>query len=129
MELQGISAVTGERLTRADQANRETPVASERPIPQAALRYATEVEILRVWIAEKKHPCSLKVGMYRETTNVPEERAWGTILADAARHVANALESGYGANATESLRMIRDAFNKEIEAPSSIAEGDFSKRH
>ena len=88
MELQGISAVTGERLTRADQANRETPVASERPIPQAALRYATEVEILRVWIAEKKHPCSLKVGMYRETTNVPEERAWGTILADAARHVA-----------------------------------------
>jgi len=25
--------------------------------------------------------------------------------------------------------MIRDAFNKEIEAPSSIAEGDFSKRH
>ena len=48
MELQGISAVTGERLTRADQANRETPVASERPIPQAALRYATEVEILRV---------------------------------------------------------------------------------
>ena len=52
-------------------------MANERPIPQAALRDATAVEILRVWIAEKKLHCSLKVGMYRETTNVPDRESLG----------------------------------------------------
>jgi hypothetical protein len=47
--------------------------------------------MLRVWIAEKKLHCSMKVGMYRETMNIPEEKAWGKILADVARHFANAL--------------------------------------
>jgi hypothetical protein len=44
--------------------------------------------MLRVWIAERKLHCSMKVGMYRETMKIPEEKAWGVILADVARHVA-----------------------------------------
>ncbi len=71
----------------------------------------------------------MKVGMYRETTNVPEERAWGTILADVARHVANALESGYSTHAPDSLRNIRDSFVRELDAPTSEAKGDFVRKH
>ena len=52
---------------------------NERPIPEAALRDEDAVEMLRVWIAEKKLHCSMKVGMYRETTKIAEEKAWGTI--------------------------------------------------
>jgi len=101
---------------------------NERPIPEAALRDADAVEMLRVWIAEKKLHCSLKVGMYRETTSIPEEKAWGTILADVARHVANALQSGYSTDATASLKEIRDAFVKELGAPTSDAKGSFVQR-
>ena len=67
---------------------------NQRAIPEAALRDSNAVEMLRVWIAEQGLHCSLKVGMYRESTTVPEEKAWAKILADVARHVANALHAG-----------------------------------
>ena len=102
---------------------------NERPIPEAALRDEDAVEMLRVWIAENKLQCSMKVGMYGETMNIPEEKAWGTILADVARHVANALDVGYATNAAESLQKIRDSFVKELGAPTSEAKGGFVQRH
>ena len=85
--------------------------------------------MLRVWIAEPKLHCSIKVCMYQESMNIPEEKAWGTILADAARHWANALESCYSTDASESLKKIRDVFIKELEDATSDAEGDFVKKH
>lgn len=102
---------------------------NERPIPEAALLDENSVEMMRVWIANKKLHTSLKVGMYRETTKVPEEKAWGRILADAARHIADALEEGYGSNREESLEMIRKAFNDQLEDPSTTVKGDFVQRH
>lgn len=102
---------------------------NQRPIPDAALRDEDAVEMLRVWIAERGLHCSIKVGMYRETMNVPEEKAWGTILADVAKHVANALQSGYSTDATKSLQEIRDSFVKELSAPTSKAKGDFVRKH
>ncbi|MGR4870316.1 DUF5076 domain-containing protein [Variovorax sp. LARHSF232] len=102
---------------------------NQRPIPEAALRDGDAVEMLRVWIAEQRLHCSMKIGMYRETTNIPEEKAWGTILADSARHVANALEAGSTSNASESLQKIRDAFIRELGAPTSEVTGDFVLRH
>lgn len=102
---------------------------NQRPIPEAALRDEDAVEMLRVWIAERRLHCSMKVGMYRETMNVSEEKAWGTILADVAKHVSEALESGYSANATESLQKIQDSFMKELGASTMEAEGDFVSKH
>jgi len=67
--------------------------------------------------------------MYRETMNIPEEKAWGKILADVARHLANALESGYSVNAADALRDICESFNKELGAPTSKATGDFVRKH
>ena len=49
---------------------------NERPIPEAALRDKSAMEMLRVWIAEKKLHCSMKIGMYREGMNMSEEKAW-----------------------------------------------------
>jgi hypothetical protein len=102
---------------------------NERPIPEAALRDKDAVEMLRVWIAEGKLHCSIKAGMYIETMKIPEEKAWGTILADVARHVATALESGYGANRDVSLGRICEAFESETTKPTSPTEGNFIKRH
>lgn len=102
---------------------------NQRPIPAAALDDPNSVEILRVWIAEQKLHCSMKVGMYRESMNIPEEVAWGTILADVARHVANAINSMYGERSDECLVRIRDSFIKEVGDPTSSSSGSFIERH
>jgi hypothetical protein len=102
---------------------------NERLIPEAAYRDKDAVEMLRVWIAEKRLHCSIKVGMYAESTSIDEAKAWGTILADAARHIANALHEGYGQGSADSLQKIQAQMNAELDAPRSPAEGKFVKRH
>ena len=97
----------------------------EQPIPEAAFRDKNSVEMLRVWIAEQQLWCSIKVGMYQESTNIPESRAWGTILADATRHIATALETAYSADRDEVIREIRDRYLKELGSPTSDATGEF----
>ena len=102
---------------------------NERPIPEAALLDENSVEMLRVWIADKQLHSSLKIGMYRETMNVSEENAWGRILADVARHIADALAEGYSANREDSLRQIRAAFNRQLEDPETALKGGFVQKH
>lgn len=96
---------------------------NERPIPEAALQDPNSVEMLRVWVAAGQLHCSLKVGMYRDGMGIDEEIAWGTILADAARHIAKALQSGGNLNETESLAKLVAKFNQEVAAPSSELKG------
>ena len=98
---------------------------NERPIPEAALRDKNAVEMLRVWIAETKLHCSLKIGMYREGMNISEEKAWGTILADITRHIANAIETAYGEDKLNTIRAVRAAYLKELGEPTSDTTGKF----
>ena len=102
---------------------------NERPVPEAALTDENSVEMLRVWIANRGLHSSIKVGMYRETMNVPEEKAWGKILADVARHIADALEQGYSLKSDESLRQIQSAFNQQLEEPATSVQGSFVQKH
>ena len=98
---------------------------NERPIPEAALQDPNSVEMLRVWVAGGQLHCSLKVGMYRDGMGIDEEAAWGTILADAARHIAKALQDGGNLNQTESLAKLVAKFNDEVSLPSSELKGGF----
>jgi Domain of unknown function (DUF5076) len=102
---------------------------NERPIPEAALTDANSVEMLRVWIAAKGIHCSLKIGMYRESTKIPEERAWGQILADAAQHVLDALEREFAIDRKECSAALRESFLKEFDKPTTSAKGSFVVRH
>ncbi|OON63915.1 hypothetical protein B0920_11385 [Massilia sp. KIM] len=98
---------------------------NERPIPEAALQDPNSAEMLRVWVAEGQLHCSLKVGMYRDGMGIDEEVAWGTILADAARHIAKPLQGGGSLNETESLAKLVAKFNDEVSVPSSELKGGF----
>ncbi|AMP39297.1 DUF5076 domain-containing protein [Ralstonia solanacearum] len=102
---------------------------NQLPIPEAALRDTDAVEMLRMWIAEHGLHCSLKIGRYHETTEIPKARAWGIILADAARHVANAMESEYSLDAAATLQGIIDSLLDELNAPTSEATGGFQQSH
>lgn len=97
---------------------------NERPIPPAALRDQNSVEILRVWVAEQQLHSSLKIGMYRQM-KIQEDVAWGTILADTARHVARALSEEGEESESTLLRKIIDQLNAEIGTPSSGITGGF----
>lgn len=99
-------------------------MSDTRPIPDAAIRDAEAVEMLRAWIAERGLHCSLKVGMYVEQ-GIDEERAWGIMLADVARHVSRALHREYGHVEADSIRRIRDSMLEELGEPTSEATGKF----
>jgi len=62
--------------------------------------------------------------MYREM-GIVEEDAWGTILADAARHIARALSSQSGLEEGVVLDNIRTRLLAELAHPSSPVKGGF----
>jgi hypothetical protein len=97
---------------------------TELVIPPAATRDKNAVEIMRVWIAEQGLHCSLIVGRYSQS-GIAEEKAWGVILADAARHLSNAIAQEEGSNAAISLARIREHFLNELAEPTSEVKGDF----
>jgi hypothetical protein len=96
----------------------------ELVIPPAAQRDADSWELMRTWVAENGLHCSLNIGVY-EAQGIPEEKAWGTILADAARHVSNALASSGHGDADTTLREIRRIFEDELDSPTSKTKGEF----
>src|SRR5690348_13029254 len=59
-------------------------------IPNAAAKDPESFELLRVWIANKGQHVSLRTGVWRDPS------AWGILLADLARHVANSYEQEEG---------------------------------
>ena len=68
----------------------------------------------------------MKVGMYQDAMNIPETDAWGTILADITRHLADAMELKYGTEKSDSIRRIKESFLTEIAGPTSDTDGSFS---
>jgi hypothetical protein len=98
----------------------------ERSIPIAAKEDANSVEMLRVWIAQKSLHCSMKVGMYSETTKIPEAHAWGMILADVTLHLSKALCEMYGTPVKETEQAVLASFSREIETRTTVSSGGFS---
>ena len=95
----------------------------ELRIPPAAQADEESWELLRAWVAEGGLHCSLKVGVY-EAEGIREEQAWGTILADAARHIADALSSLGLRDSDAALVEIRRHFAAELDAPTSKRTGN-----
>jgi Domain of unknown function (DUF5076) len=98
------------------------------PIPAPAKRDPQSVEMMRTWIAEGRVHVALNIGFWEQPERGVDERdAWGVLLADLARHIANAHEEEYGRDPRETLVAIREAFEREIEKPSSPHTGTFLK--
>lgn len=103
-------------------------MAKSLPIPAPAKRDPRAVEMLRAWVAEGGLYVALKVGFWEEPDRGIDERdAWGMLMADIARHIANAHEAEYGRDPRETLITIREAFEREIEKPTSAHKGAFVK--
>jgi Domain of unknown function (DUF5076) len=79
--------------------------------PPIASENDQSVEVLRVWAASgQQQQVALK-------TTWKDAGAWGLMLADIARHAANAYE-GEGHNRAEALARIRQLFDAEFADPT-----------
>lgn len=97
---------------------------NERPIPPAALADDHAVEMLRVWVAARGLHCSMNVGLPEHTLGIAEARAWGMILADTARHLAEAIAAQPGsADGAHQLQEIVGHFLTEVGRPGGPASG------
>jgi hypothetical protein len=66
--------------------------------------------------------CSLNPGAW------PQEQApiaWGILLSDIARHVADALQQSYGLEKSEVLARMRSVFDTELDRPTAATKGKF----
>jgi hypothetical protein len=93
-------------------------------IPPAAVRAERAVEIIRVWLAEKKVHCVLNIGFWEER-GIDERDCWGVLLADIMHHIANAHKTEYGRDPQETLNRIRETFQRELKTPTSDRRGEF----
>lgn len=88
-------------------------------IPPVAAASEDSVEILRAWQVNDSLHVSLKPDAWKEPN------AWGLVLADIARHVADALRQTSGLDLDDTLDEIRYMFNAELLHPTDEPTGGF----
>ena len=86
-------------------------------VPDAAKRDPGSFEILRVWVASQAQHVSLRTGVWEDPF------AWGIVLADLARHVANAYSQTKGADQEGTLQRIMSGLDAEMKRPTDRATG------
>jgi hypothetical protein len=88
------------------------------PIPAAASRDPRSLEILRVWIANGEQHVALSFGMWEEPA------AWGLLLADLARHIAEAhAQQDDQVDAEDFLEQLRGGMEAELDGPTDEISG------
>jgi Domain of unknown function (DUF5076) len=91
-------------------------------LPAAAKRDRGSFEVLRVWIAEKGQHVSIRSGAWEDPF------AWGIVLADLARHVANAHSiQNPDLDKDAFLDRLLEGFEAEITNPTDDPEGEVTQ--
>lgn len=94
------------------------------PIPGIAIADIDSVELIRAWIAKQGMHISLRIGAWEHTPSIDERNAWGIVLADAVKHIADAL-TRQGKDRLETVARIRASFLAELDRPTSSSAGEF----
>ena len=94
-------------------------------IPPAALRDEKSIQMLSAWIAEEGLHCTLNMGFFTACGH-KEATAWGILLADLIRHIANAQYEETGNSVSKTIQEVLVSLNEELDEPTSDAEGEFA---
>ena len=86
-------------------------------LPPAVKTDPRSIEIARVWAAHGGQHVTLNPHLW------DDPGAWGVMLVDLARHVANAYEQLDGRERAETLARIKAAFEAEWDSPTDEARG------
>jgi Domain of unknown function (DUF5076) len=81
---------------------------------ELSIPVATEVdpkafELLRVWIANKQQHVSLRTDVWEDPA------AWGIMLADLAKHIAESFRKDNGQDVQSVLKRIKAGIDAELE--------------
>ncbi len=87
-------------------------------VPPAAVEDPASFEILRVWAAAGEQHVAIRT----ELLGGPED--WGFLLAQLARHMANAYTIQQRYDRSDALARIRQGFDSEWRDPSTAARGE-----
>jgi hypothetical protein len=90
-------------------------------IPDAAKKDPNGFEILRVWIASKGAQVALRSDVW------PDPAAWGILLTDLAKHVANSYEQSDGLDRIKTLKRIKDGPDAEFASATDRPSGSIQR--
>ena len=86
-------------------------------IPDAAIKDPKSTEVARVWVAAGGQHVSLRPTAWKDPA------AWGIVLADLARHLANAYNQELGYDKADCLRRIKVMLDAELDSPTDNPSG------
>ena len=95
--------------------------AGELGIPPVASTDPHALEIARVWAADGRQHVCLRPEIWDDPT------AWGLMLVDLAKHVANAYEQAGCGTRADILKQIKHGFDIEWNNPTDEATGELNK--
>ena len=78
-------------------------------IPEATETDSNAFELLRVWIANKQQHVSLRGGVWEDPA------AWGIMLADLARHIAESYKNEQGRDVDTTIKRIMAGIRAELD--------------
>ncbi len=90
---------------------------NELSIPPAAASARESAEIARIWIADGREHVTLHALAWKDPA------AWGLLLVDLAKHVANAYEQLEGRDRNQTLARIKDGFDAEWDHATDVPTG------
>jgi hypothetical protein len=94
---------------------------NELIIPPVAVSDPDSFEVVRCWVAAKALHVSLRPGTWEDPG------AWGIVLADVIRHLANAYKESQGLDIEETVRRILALQMAEFDSPTDEPSGEFVK--
>ena len=95
--------------------------SNELAIPPAAVRDRNAVEIGRIWLADGEQHVALRSDVWQDPA------AWGLLLVDLAKHVANTYHQSEGRAITETLSRIKAGFDVEWSHATDSPSGEIQK--
>ncbi len=90
---------------------------NELPIPEGARFDSNALELARVWAAGGKQWAAVATKIWEDPA------AWGIMLVDLARHIADSYARDEGRDANEVLDRIKQGFDVEWENPTDEPKG------
>lgn len=84
-------------------------------------------EMIRIWLAHSDINISLLLGMWEdaESRDVDERAAWGELLSDTIKHIANGLNQSHGWDTSETVTAIRDSLLENLERSRATLTGSY----
>ena len=92
----------------------------ELRIPPVAEEDPDSIEVLRVWVANQGQHVTIRTNVWTDPA------AWGIVLADLLRHVANAYQQDKRLKFDRTVETIMKMFLAEMSSPTDHARGKIS---